>query len=127
MNAPLSHFMVSLSYLSLYLTFIIWLIVSFSPLFPGLSESSHLPHFVVGSTSPANNTSTPIVILLCLRSRIGLWEKHYYALFDVTHYFFFQCGVYKYCYSVYGTVWCEDKVRSANCVRTVTKHIGLLS
>ena len=33
--------------------------------------------------------------------------------------FFFQCGVYKYCCSVCGTFWCEDEVRSANCVRTM--------
>ena len=33
--------------------------------------------------------------------------------------FFFRCGVYKYCCSVYGTVWCKDEVQSANCVRTM--------
>ena len=33
--------------------------------------------------------------------------------------FFFWCGVYNYCCSVYGTVWCGDKVRSANYVRTM--------
>ena len=31
--------------------------------------------------------------------------------------FFFWRGVYKYCCLVYGTVWCGDEVRSANCPR----------
>ena len=63
---------------------------------------------------------TPIVIQLCLRSRIGLWIKllrrtnEYHALF------FFWCGVYKYCCLVYRTVWCEDEVWSANCARTMS-------
>ena len=30
-------------------------------------------------------------------------------------------GGYKYCCSVYGTVWCGDKVWSANCTRTMTR------
>ena len=30
-------------------------------------------------------------------------------------------GVCKYCCSVYGTVWCKDEVRSANCVRTMLR------
>ena len=39
--------------------------------------------------------------------------KHYnyYALFSL------RCGVSKYCCSVYGTVWCEEIVRSANWAR----------
>ena len=28
-----------------------------------------------------------IVIQLCLRSQIGMWEKYYYRLFDITNYF----------------------------------------
>ena len=37
---------------------------------------------------------TPVNIQLCLRSRIGLWEKYYYALFDITqrHYFCSDVG-----------------------------------
>ena len=31
----------------------------------------------------------------------------------------FWWGVYKYCCSVYGRVWCGDEVRSANCARTM--------
>ena len=34
----------------------------------------------------------PIVILLRLRSQIGLWEKYYYALFDILHYFSSDVG-----------------------------------
>ena len=30
---------------------------------------------------------TPIIMQLCLRSRIGLWEKYYYTLFDIMHHF----------------------------------------
>ena len=61
---------------------------------------------------------TPIVIQLYLRSQIGLWEKYYYApVFDITQLVFFWCWVYKYCCLVYRTVWCGDKVWSANCAR----------
>ena len=66
---------------------------------------------------------TPIVLQLSLRSQIGLWEKIYYAPFDKLCTIFFWCGVYKYCCLVYGTVWCGDEVRSANCARTVIRII----
>ena len=35
---------------------------------------------------------TPIVIQLYLRSRVGLWEKYYYTLFDIMHYFSSEVG-----------------------------------
>ena len=62
---------------------------------------------------------TPIVIQPCLRSRIGLWEKYYYALFDITHCFSSDIWIYKYCCLVYRTVWCGDEIRSANCANTM--------
>ena len=36
---------------------------------------------------------TPIVIQLCLRSRIGFWEKHYYVTVDIMHYFLPMWGL----------------------------------
>ena len=33
--------------------------------------------------SLSSTERTPIVIQLCLRSRIGLWEKYYYTLFTI--------------------------------------------
>ena len=35
---------------------------------------------------------TIIVIQLCLRSQIGLWENYYYALFNAMHYFYSDVG-----------------------------------
>ena len=70
------------------------------------------------------NKSHSFVIQLCLRSRIGLWEK--ILLRSIWHHALFflrcQCGVYKYCCSVLGTVCCRGKVRSANCARTLSKE-----
>ena len=40
--------------------------------------------------SPAERT--PIVIQLCLRSRMVLWEKYYYVPFDITNYFSSHVG-----------------------------------
>ena len=42
-------------------------------------------HALFSAMSPTERI--PIVIQPCLRSRVGLWEKYYYALFDITHYF----------------------------------------
>ena len=36
---------------------------------------------------------TRIVVKLCLRFRIGLWGKYYYAPFDITHYFLLMWGL----------------------------------
>ena len=38
----------------------------------------------------------------------------------LTHYFSFDVG-FTNCCSVYGAVWCEDEVRSANCTRTMVE------
>ena len=61
-----------------------------------------------------------IVIQLCLRSWIALWN--FFLLCTIWYHalLFFQYGVYyKYCCLVYWIVWCEDEVRSANCARTM--------
>ena len=52
-------------------------------------SGKHLGNKVVqmGFMRYSPTKSTVIVIQLCLRSRIGLWEKFYYALFGITHYF----------------------------------------
>ena len=61
---------------------------------------------------------TVIVIQLCLRSRLGLW-KNITMRSLISHTSFFQCGVYKYCWSGYETVWCQDEIRGANYARTM--------
>ena len=43
--------------------------------------------------SSTEGTPVYIVIQLCLRSQIGLWEKYYYALFDIAHYFSSDVGL----------------------------------
>ena len=45
----------------------------------------------------------------------------YYALFS------FRCGIYKYCCSVCGTVWCEYVERSANWARNNACLIAAMS
>ena len=45
---------------------------------------------------------------------MGVEIINYYTLFS------FRCGVHKYTLYGYGTVWCEDKVQSANWARTIS-------
>ena len=45
---------------------------------------SSLQYFTMASLSP--HERIPVVIRLCLKARIGLWEKYYYAVFDIMHY-----------------------------------------
>ena len=47
---------------------------------------------VLGRETLSPTERTPIVIQLCLKFRIGLWEKYYYALFDIMHYFSSDVG-----------------------------------
>ena len=62
------------------------------------SEATFLtaqPKLSCASFAPLSLTEcTPIVIQLCLRSWIGLWENYYYMLFDIMHYFSSDVGLF---------------------------------
>ena len=45
-----------------------------------------------GTCSLSPTECTPILIQLCLRSRIRLWEKYYHAPFDTTYHFSSNMG-----------------------------------
>ena len=48
---------------------------------------------IIDQQAPLSATEgTPIVLQLCMKSRIGLWGKYYYALYDITHYFSSDVG-----------------------------------
>ena len=59
---------------------------------------------------------TPIEISNRIVGKILLHTIWYHALF------FFWYGVYKYCCSTNGTVWCRDEVQRANCARTMVNR-----
>ena len=61
---------------------------------------------------------TLVIIQLCLRSRIELWEKYYYAPFDVKYYFSADVGFTNI------VVWSMgqsgvDRSTVVNCARTM--------